>query len=243
MDQELWRTIVHRVGEALIEWGAGANEHPGQISSLSVHGFTPLDEEGGERHGSWVWPLVLNAAEGGGARYVSLALTEVNATGTGRDYLLTTEGGVEDGAGRFVRMHLGRTLHLSADRLLGSGVDTMANRLLMAVEGVNHLPAAGESTLPAQTYVFAEHSAEPKKLGEGPSLGEAADKLTSRERQVYELLSQGSRPEEVSATLGVSESTARRLISSVRRKLGAGWLGTPPADPSSERRRAGSRAS
>lgn len=84
MNIELWREFIQALRNNL-----GDFMHDKQ--------YAPLDELGGERHGSWVWTCVRQQSPTDQlTRYVSLALTPEIETGPVSMYLIEVSVGADD---------------------------------------------------------------------------------------------------------------------------------------------------
>ena len=68
------------------------------IAVPDKEGFKPLDEAGGERHGSWVWTCFRRDEEQGITRYASLAITEEAHATASSLYLVEITAGADDSA-------------------------------------------------------------------------------------------------------------------------------------------------
>jgi two-component system, NarL family, nitrate/nitrite response regulator NarL len=96
--------------------------------------------------------------------------------------------------------------------------DMPADRLAFAVRGV----LAGEAALPRRLtarVLSALHTAHEHGVRVGPS--RLVDRLTSREREVADLMLQDCSTGRIAVRLGTSPVTVRRHVSAIVRKVGA----------------------
>lgn len=103
---------------------------------------------------------------------------------------------------------------LDEARLIASSI---ANARLVVLESVNHMPIEGES---AFDELFAEMGEFLPRSSAGGVMTEALRTLTTREREILELVARGMDNTKIAAWFSLSEKTVRNNVSRIFEKLG-----------------------
>lgn len=112
------------------------------------------------------------------------------------------------------------TLH-DSEGLIRDVLNAGARGFLLKSDSVSELVAAVEALLQDNTYFTSKVSAMVLEgyLRRGASLPQCRNPLTAREREVVQLLAEGSSTKEVAVTLGLAVKTAETHRSNIMRKL------------------------
>jgi DNA-binding NarL/FixJ family response regulator len=115
------------------------------------------------------------------------------------------------------------TLH-DSDRLIHEVLTAGASGFVLKSDAARDLVAAVESLRQNKTYFTSKVASMVLngflKGGPGAVVGGTTSPLTSREREIVQLLSEGKSAKEVAVTLNISVKTAETHRSNIMRKLG-----------------------
>jgi RNA polymerase sigma factor (sigma-70 family) len=111
------------------------------------------------------------------------------------------------------------TMH-DAESLVADAIDAGARGYVLKSDPAEILRVAVRDVLAHRTYISESLSMEARQSVAGRAVTGPLDRLTSREREVLQLLSEGCSNKEIGSQLGISEKTAETHRARLMTKLG-----------------------